>query len=161
MSTVATMSMVWYVESVCMYPERLVNVAYTSCIRVPPHPNVYAYERVNAVTCLHYAECPRAPGYIISGYGYPMQTISAHGATSRPYLSARTQPPMTTGAPSQTSTIPYHAIPHLSIPLPYHAMPCAPMSTTCMWPANPHWRTHCCGQISLCGCLICWVIINV
>ena len=31
---------------------------------------------VDSVTCLRYAECSRAPDYIINGYGYPMQTIS-------------------------------------------------------------------------------------
>ena len=31
---------------------------------------------VDSATCLRYAECSRAPGYIINGYGYPMQTIS-------------------------------------------------------------------------------------
>ena len=30
----------------------------------------------DSVTCLRYAECSRAPDYIINGYGYPMQTIS-------------------------------------------------------------------------------------
>ena len=29
-----------------------------------------------SVTCLRYAECSRAPDYIINGYGCPMQTIS-------------------------------------------------------------------------------------
>ena len=31
---------------------------------------------VDSVTCLRYAECSRAPDYIINGYGFPMQTIS-------------------------------------------------------------------------------------
>ena len=36
--------------------------------------------------------------------------------------SVRTQPLTATGAPSQTSTIPYHTIPYHTIP-PYHAIP--------------------------------------
>ena len=31
---------------------------------------------VDSGTCLRYAECSRAPDYIINGYGFPMQTIS-------------------------------------------------------------------------------------
>ena len=31
---------------------------------------------VDSVTCLRYAECSRAPDYIINGHGFPMQTIS-------------------------------------------------------------------------------------
>ena len=49
-----------------------------------------------------------SPDHMINGYGYPMQTIAAHGAKS--CLSVRTQPLTATGAPSQTSTIPCHTI---------------------------------------------------
>ena len=64
---------------------------------------------VDSVTCLHYAdfyhaECSHAPGYITR-----CRLLAAHGAT-RSCLSVRTQPPTATGAPSQTSTIPYHTI---------------------------------------------------
>ena len=52
--------------------------------------------------------------------------LAAHGLTS--CLSARTQPLTATGAPSQTSTIPYHTIPghpsvSLSLATPAHADP--------------------------------------
>ena len=42
--------------------------------------------------------------------------LAAHSARS--CLSVRTQPPMATGAPSQTSIVPYHTIPYHTIP--YH-----------------------------------------
>ena len=65
---------------------------------------------VGSVTCLRYAECSRAPGCIIRDIVTQCRLLAAPGARS--CLSARTQPLTATGAPSQTSTIPYHSIPY-------------------------------------------------
>ena len=58
-------------------------------------------------------------------YRFPMQTTSCTCLMS--CLSVRTQPLTATGAPSQTSTIPYHTIPYHTIPyhtgIPYHTIP--------------------------------------
>ena len=95
---------------------------------------------VDSVTCLRYAECSSAPDHIINGYipaahGHwcaftdlyhaipyhmvarcrqltPWYGMVCHGMPcARSCLSVRTQPLTATGAPSQTSTIPYHTIP--------------------------------------------------
>ena len=63
---------------------------------------------VDSVTCLRYAECSRALGYIIRNMVARCRLFAAPGARS--CLSVRTQPPTATGAPSQTSTIPHHTI---------------------------------------------------
>ena len=58
---------------------------------------------VDSVTCLRYAECSRAPGYIIRDTVARHRLLAAHGARS--CVSVRTQPTTATGAPSQTSTM--------------------------------------------------------
>ena len=67
------------------------------------------------IKSLRYAECSRAPNYILllTDMVTRCGLLTAHGARS--CLSVRTQPLTATGAPSQTSTIPYHT----SI-TPYH-----------------------------------------
>ena len=76
----------------------------------------------NSVTCLRYAERSRAPGYVISDMVTPCRLFAAHGTGS--CLSVRTQPPAVTGAPSQTSTIPYHSVPpSRTSTIPCHTAP--------------------------------------
>ena len=65
---------------------------------------------VDSVTCLRYAECCRTPDYVITDMASRCRLLAAHGARS--CLSVRTQPLTATGAPSQTSTIPCHAVCH-------------------------------------------------
>ena len=50
----------------------------------------------------------------------PSRLLAAHDARS--YLRVRTKPPMVTGAPSQTSTIPYHTMPYHTKKNPYHTI---------------------------------------
>ena len=73
--------------------------------------------------------------------------LAAHGLTS--CLSVRTQPLTATGAPSQTSTIPYHTIPYHTI-LPWRSLCPQRMATVIggPWPehlnspANTYYQTR-------------------
>ena len=87
-------------------------------------PPCHSTSMVDSVTGLRHAECSRAPDHALLTDMVPRcRLLAVHGPT--PCLSVRTQPLTATGAPSQTSTTPCHAmLVRLHRPLPCHAMPC-------------------------------------
>ena len=89
---------------------------------------------VDSVSCLRYAAFPVPPIILLTDMVSRCRLLAAHGLRS--CLSVRTQPLTATGAPSQTSTIPYHTIPpctsgQCSVTCLYHALPALCLASAC------------------------------
>ena len=80
---------------------RLVHRIYYPVLDVGPKPNSFM------PTLCRVFPCP--PIILLTDTVTRSRLLAAHGLTS--CLSVRTQPLTATGAPSQTSTIPYHTVP--------------------------------------------------
>ena len=79
--------------------------------RVPSVHGIYYPVLAWSIQLLAYAmpSVPAPPIILLTDMVTRCRLLAAHGARS--CLSVRTQPLTATGAPSQTSTIPYHTIP--------------------------------------------------
>ena len=84
---------------------------------VPKLPKIGTFLAMRTVRAYAMPSVPVPPITLLTDMVARCRLLAAHGARS--CLSVRTQPLTATGAPSQTSTIPYHTIHHT----PYHAVP--------------------------------------